>query len=214
MVRLRLSASSNDEKTLLKIVDKKIEELHSIIPKYIFGYEEDKLEEIIGKLLIENKKTLSTAESCTGGYIAHRITSVPGSSAYYKGSVVSYSNEIKISSLGVSKKTLSKYGAVSEQVAREMAEGVQKKFKTDFAIACTGIAGPEGGTTEKPVGMVWIAIATPDKVKIEKFSFGDNRTRNIHIAAITGLNMLRKEIRNSGKNSLNLHLLKTDKYNK
>jgi len=206
MVRLRLSTLGNDEKSLLKIVDKKIEELKSIIPKYIFGYEEDKLEEIIGKLLIENKKTLSTAESCTGGYIAHRITSVPGSSAYYKGSVVSYSNEIKIASLGVNEKTLSKHGAVSEQVVKEMAEGAQKKFKTDFAIACTGIAGPEGGTAEKPVGTVWIAIATPDSgysrnsersrtIKTEKFLFGDNRMRNIHITAITALNMLRKEIK-------------------
>lgn len=196
IVRLRLSTSGNDEKSLLKIVDKKIEELHSIIPKYIFGYEEDKLEEIIGKLLIENKKTLSTAESCTGGYIAHRITSVPGSSAYYKGSVVSYSNEVKVSLLGVSEETILEYGAVSEQVVREMAEGVQKKFKTDFAIACTGIAGPEGGTAEKPVGTVWIAIATPGSrnIKTKKFLFGDNRTRNIQITSITALNMLRKEV--------------------
>ena len=197
IVRLRLSAKGEDKKNLTEKVTKKTEELHAIIPGYIFGYDDDELESIIGKLLIERGQTLSTAESCTGGYIAHRITSVSGSSAYYKGSVVSYSNRIKISSLGVSEKTLSKYGAVSEQVAREMAEGVQKKLETDFAIACTGIAGPEGGTAEKPVGTVWIAIATPDKVKTKKFLFGDNRARNIHITAITALNMLRKEIINS-----------------
>ncbi|MFH1319219.1 MAG: CinA family protein [Bacteroidota bacterium] len=152
------------------------------------------MEKIIGKLLNDNKYTLSTAESCTGGYIAHLITSVPGSSAYYKGSVISYSDEIKISFLGVCEKNLTKYGAVSKQVVREMAEGVQKRFKTDFAVACTGIAGPDGGTDEKPVGTVWIAVAAHSNIIVKKFLFGDNRDKNIHITAITALNMLRKEI--------------------
>ncbi len=199
MVRLRLSTSGGDFKLLNSSVNKKIGELKLIIPEYIYGYEifgeeNETLEQIIGKLLKDKKKTISTAESCTGGYIAHLITTVPGSSEYFTGSVISYSNEIKEAELGVSKITLDTHGAVSQPVVEQMAKAIREKYKTDYSIATSGIAGPDGGTDEKPVGTVWIAIATPDKIFSEKFLFGNNRLRNIQKAANAALNMLRKEL--------------------
>jgi nicotinamide-nucleotide amidase len=194
IVRLRLSVAGKDKKTLVSQVKKQIDTLEKIIPEYIFGYDNELLEEICGKLLLKKKQTLATAESCTGGLVAHLITGIAGSSDYYKGSVIAYSNDIKQMELGVKESSLIKYGAVSEQVVKEMAAGIQKKFKTDFAIATSGIAGPGGATAEKQVGTTWIAIATPEKVSAEKFLFGENRERNIRKAAITALNMLRKEI--------------------
>jgi len=171
----------------------------------------------IANLLREKKQTLCTAESCTGGYIAHLITSISGSSDYFVGGVVAYSNEVKQNILGVKAETIEKHGAVSEQTVTEMALGALTKFKTDYAIAVTGIAGPTGGTAEKPVGTVWIAIARchPELVSgykqmlkqvqhyghinliTQKFLFGNNRERNIQKAANAALNMLRKEILNS-----------------
>ena len=199
MVRLRLSTSGVDLKLLNSSVDKKIEELKLIISEYIYGYENfgeenETLEQIIGKLLKDKKKTISTAESCTGGYISHLITSVSGSSDYFAGSVISYSNQIKEAELGVPKKILDTYGAVSQPVVEQMAKAIREKYKTDYSIATSGIAGPGGGTAEKPVGTVWIAIATPEKIFSEKFLFGNNRLRNIQKAANAALNMLRKEL--------------------
>ncbi len=199
MVRLRLSASGNDAGQLKKMVDAKVTELQRIIPELIYGYENygaenETLEKIAGDLLRKNSKTLSTAESCTGGYLAHLVTSVAGSSDYFKGSIVSYANEIKMSELGVKKETLDSAGAVSKETAEQMALGAKKKFGTDYAIAITGIAGPVGGTKEKPVGTVWISIATPSGIVSEKFVFGDNRERNIRRTSLTALNMLRKEL--------------------
>jgi nicotinamide-nucleotide amidase len=206
IVRLRLSAYgplSNVQGEKIKITNKlneKIEELikelNKIIAEYIYGYDNDKLEEIIGRLLKEKGKTLSTAESCTGGNVAHMITSISGSSEYFMGSVIAYSNKIKENILGVNVGTLKESGAVSEATVKEMAEGIRKKFGTDYSIAITGIAGPDGGTEEKPVGTTWIAIATETKIKARKFLFGDSRERNITRASITALNMLRKEIVN------------------
>jgi len=195
IVRLRLTAKGNNKEKLIQEMNSFSGKLQEIIPDLIFGYEEDTLEEIIGKLLIEKNQTLSTAESCTGGYISHLITSVPGSSNYYTGSVIAYSNQIKENLLGVQNKTLIDNGAVSKQVVTEMALGVQKKFKTDYAIATSGIAGPDGGTEKKPVGTTWIAIATPGKKIIaKKYLFGEHRGRNIRKAALTAMNMLRKEL--------------------
>jgi len=194
MVRLRLSSSGKDEPILRKNIDEKITELEKIIPQYIYGYEKDKLEEIAGKLLKEKKQTLALAESCSGGLIAHLITSVPGSSAYFMGGVVSYSNESKTNQLGVKKETLEKHGAVSEETVTEMALGAKDKFNTNWAVATSGIAGPDGGSDEKPVGTVWIAIAGPNGIKTKKFQLGGNRERNIAVTAITALNMLRKEL--------------------
>lgn len=198
-VRLRLSAVGNDKEALNAVVDKKIEELKPLISEYIYGYEVfgeevETLEQMVGKLLRDKKKTLSTAESCTGGYISHLITKVPGCSDYYAGSIISYSNEVKEAELGVSKELLDKRGAVCQPVVEQMADLVRKKLKTDYSLACSGIAGPSGGTDNKPVGTVWIALATPEKVISEKFLFGKNRERNIQLTANAALNMLKKEL--------------------
>lgn len=201
-VRLRLSAVGDDKEKLNALVDKKIEELKPLISEYIYGYEVfgeevETLEQMVGKLLRDKRKTLSTAESCTGGYISHLITKVPGCSDYYAGSIISYSNEVKEAELGVSKELLDKEGAVCQPVVEQMAQFVREKLKTDYSLACSGIAGPNGGTDKKPVGMVWIALATPEKVISEKFLFGKNRERNIQLTANAALNMLKKELERS-----------------
>jgi nicotinamide-nucleotide amidase len=192
MVRLRLSGTGEIDAEVRDQVNREAEKLNNLIPDYIYGYDDDKLEAIIGRLLTTKNQTLSTAESCTGGYIAHLITSIPGSSGYFRGSVVAYDNEIKESELNVSHDNLIRFGAVSEQVVTEMARGIRNKFKTDYAIATSGIAGPDGGTSEKPVGTTWIAIATPEKVIAKSYLFGENRERNIRKTALQALNLLRK----------------------
>ncbi len=192
IVRLRLSASGENHDEVLEKVNRKIDEVLPQIHGYVFGFDNEELEKVVGDLLLAKNKTVSTAESCTGGMIAHLITSVAGSSNYYKGSVIAYANEIKISQLSVSEITLTKFGAVSEDAVKEMATGVLEKFKTDFSISVSGVAGPTGGTDEKPVGTVWIAVAGKGKVVAKKFQFGDNRERNILRASVTALGMLRK----------------------
>jgi nicotinamide-nucleotide amidase len=134
------------------------------------------------------------AESCTGGSIAQLITSVPGSSAYYKGSVVAYANEVKTEFLGVGENLIAAHGAVSEEVVTAMAMGARAKLHVDYAIATSGVAGPDGGTPEKPVGTIWIAVATPEKVLTQKFKLGVDRERNIRRASLFALNMLRQEL--------------------
>jgi len=194
IVRLRLTATGSDEHLLRQEVESETRKLNEIIPELIFGYDTDTLEVIIGQLLMQQKLTLAIAESCSGGYISHLVTSVPGSSAYFQGSVVAYSNRSKEDLLYVKQDTLETHGSVSEQVAMEMALGAKARFRTDFAIATTGIAGPSGATPEKPVGTVWIGIATPTGVFAHHFLFGDHRERNIRRTALTALNLLRKEI--------------------
>jgi nicotinamide-nucleotide amidase len=194
LVRLRLTAIGNDKTELLAILEEQDQKLRKIIPDFIFGYNDDTMELVVGMLLRKLKMTVSTAESCTGGYIAHLITEVPGSSDYFIGSVVAYANKIKKDELGVKAESLERYGAVSEAVVCEMAEGIRKKFRTDFSVATSGIAGPDGGTKEKPVGTTWIAVATPEKVVSQKFLFGEHRGRNIQKAALAALNMLRMEL--------------------
>ena len=193
-VRLRLSAMGTDKSILETLVETEIDKLKLIIPAYIFGYNNETMAEVIGRILKQNGKTLSVTESCTGGYISHLITSVAGSSQYYNGSVTAYSNEVKEQILGVSHKTLLEFGAVSEQVAREMAIGARQVLNSDFAVATTGIAGPDGGTDEKPVGTIWIAVAGEDKVIARKYVFGNNRERNILRSSQTALQLLRKVI--------------------
>ena len=193
-VRLRLSAFGNDKATLEKIVDEEVQKLQKIIPKDIYGYDNDTMAEVIGRLLKGQNKKLAVAESCTGGYISHLITSVSGSSAYYQGSVTSYSNDAKQKLLGVKVKTLEKYGAVSEEVAREMAEGAIRVLNADYSVATTGIAGLTGGSEEKPVGTVWIAVSGPHKTMAKKFVFGNNRERNIIRSGQTALQLLRRVI--------------------
>ena len=168
--------------------------MHEIISENIYGYDSETIEQIIGKLLTVKRKTLATAESCTGGYIAHCITKIPGSSVYFKGSMIAYSNEIKENFLDIPMETLISHGAVSEQTVKEMAENIRRKFNVDYSIAVSGIAGPDGGTPEKPVGLVWIAVACADETILQKFQFGNNRMVNIERASVTALNMLRKII--------------------
>lgn len=194
VVRLRLSISGESEEVLLGRINGKIRELQKLIPQHIYGYDKELMEEIVGRLLVEQGKTLATAESCTGGMIAQKITSVPGSSVYYMGSLVTYSYQSKVDMLGVKQETLDKYGAVSEQTVLEMVTAVKERFNTDYALSTSGIAGPTGGTPEKPVGTVWIAIATPSGVKAKKFLFGDNRERNTKRSTLAAMEMLRREL--------------------
>jgi len=194
MVRLRLNVFGDDKLKIENDVNEKIEELKSIIPNYVWGEGTQTLEEEVGKILLNKNKTLSTAESCTGGYIAHLLTSISGSSAYYLGSIISYANEVKQSALKVSPLAIQVHGAVSQQVVEQMAKGARLQLKTDFSIATSGIAGPSGGVKEKPVGTVWIAISGPKRTISEVFNFGNHRTRNIRKTALQALNMLRKEI--------------------
>lgn len=193
-VRLRLSASGNDELQLRKQIDHQVGKLHELIPELIYGYDEATLEEVIGELLLERNATIGTAESCTGGNIAHRITSIAGSSRYFLGSIVSYANAVKTAQLGVIEGDIMEHGAVSEVVVRQMAEGARRRLNVDYAVATSGIAGPDGGTDEKPVGTVWIAVVTPKVTVAKRFQFGANRVRNIEVSTTSALNMLRKQL--------------------
>ena len=193
-VRLRISARGDSEVSLQKELDAQIEKLRAIIKFLFYGYDSDTLESVVGKMLFKKNETLATAESCTGGLIAHKMTSIAGSSAYFKGSVVAYANEIKENILGVNADDIEEYGAVSEEVVLQMAANMRKLYNTDYALAVSGIAGPDGGTEEKPVGTVWIALATVNKVVAKKFLFGGERVRNIDWAYQSALNMLRLEL--------------------
>lgn len=191
-VRLRLSGYGEDATTLQAEIDAQVAQLYELAGEYIFGEGEDTLQQVAGVLLKGKNSTLSTAESCTGGYIAHLLTSVPGSSAYYTGSVVCYDNKIKTQELGVEETVLKTQGAVSEACVRQMAEGIRARFGTGYAIATSGIAGPDGGTAEKPVGTVWIAVSSAQQTIAKQFSFGDHRERTIQRAALQSLDMLRR----------------------
>ena len=196
MVRLRLSAYGTDKAMLETEIGKQVKKLLDIVPEYVFGFDDDNLALIIGRMLVKSSKTMAVAESCTGGNIAHFVTFNAGSSAYFKGGVVAYSNEIKTRLLDVPAEMIETYGAVSQKVAEAMAVGAQKALNADFTIATTGIAGPDGGTADKPVGTIWIAVAGPSGVKSEKYLFRHNRERNIIRSTQTALNLLRKLILN------------------
>lgn len=191
MVRLRLTGYGESKEKVLEEIDARIRALQKLIPEQIFGYGNDTLEQVVGRLLKEKHFTVCTAESCTGGFLAHLITSVPGASDYFQGSVIAYSNDVKHAFLGVSEESLKQFGAVSEQVVKEMAQGARLRFNTDFAVSVSGIAGPDGGTIEKPVGTVWIAVVSKTGVTAKKFMFGEHRGRNIQRASLAALNMLR-----------------------
>lgn len=194
IVRLRLTGSGPDKTELESEINASFDALYELISEHIFGEGDDTLELIVGNLLKLHEYTLATAESCTGGYISHLITSIPGSSAYFKGSVVAYSNEVKEHLLGVSPKTIEKYGAVSAETVFEMAAGIIRHLKVNCAISISGIAGPDGGTPEKPVGTIWICVLTPKGAETRKFTFGEHRGRNIRRAALAALDMLRKQL--------------------
>ncbi|WP_340075701.1 competence/damage-inducible protein A [Leptobacterium sp. I13] len=194
-VRLRLTAKGVDKTKIEAAIEKQIKLLHNYIGDIIYGMENDhSIEYIIGKLLTEKRKTLATAESCTGGKIAECITSVPGASAYYKGSIVSYATEAKTAILKIPKELIEKYSVVSAKVAEAMAKNVQQLFKTDYAIATTGNAGPTKGDESTPVGMVFIAIATPSRVFSEGANMGNHREKVINKTANKAFEMLQKEI--------------------
>lgn len=194
MVRLRLSAYGTDRPAMEAEIEKQVKLLLEIIPEHVFGYDNDNLAIAVGRLLTQLNQTLAVAESCTGGNIAHFITSNPGSSAYFKGGIVAYSNDVKVKLLGVPSETIEKEGAVSQQVAEAMANGARKSLGADYAVSTTGIAGPDGGSEEKPVGTVWIAVAGPSGIISKKYNFKHNRERNIIRSTQTALNLLRKLI--------------------
>lgn len=194
MVRLRLTASGADETLLENELSGYFTQLLERTKDYLVIDEDIPMELVVGKLLKERNQTLATAESCTGGYIAHVVTKHSGASAYYIGSVVSYDNRIKESVLNVASTTLNTVGAVSEETVREMAASVRTLMHTDYAIAVSGIMGPDGGTGTKPVGMVWIAVASAEKTVTQLFNFRFDRTRNIELTATNALNLLRQLI--------------------
>jgi nicotinamide-nucleotide amidase len=196
IIKLRLTGTGDDQKTIQDMIDQQVSKLYRIIPEYIYGENEDSFETVIGRLLKSGGKTLCTAESCTGGAIASLITSVPGSSEYYCGSVVAYANDVKTRLLGVQKEIIDANGAVSEIVAIKMAEGARELFHTDFSVAITGIAGPGGGTDAKPAGTVWIAVASENGTATEQRVFGSDRTANIRRFSLAALNLLRLQIIN------------------
>ena len=191
-VRLRLSGSLPDEVQLNRQLDEFAQKIVDKLGALVFGFETDSLEAAIGRILKERGKMLVTAESCTGGYLAHLITSVPGSSDYFKGSLIAYSNEVKIKQLDVSPQTLDTYGAVSEQTVREMVRGALKLLEADVAIAVSGIAGPGGGTQEKPVGTIWMAVGDEHEVLTRRIYAGKDRLKNIEYSSTHALNFIRQ----------------------
>jgi len=191
-VKLRLTALGNDLEKLKREVKNETEKLWPLIGKNIYGEDDDNYYEIIGKLLLNLKRTIATAESCTGGYLAHKITSIAGSSAYFQGGIIPYHNQFKINHLQVKPETLDNEGAVSESAVIQMAESVRERFDADFGLATSGVAGPSGGTEEKPVGTVWVAVSSSQKNKTRKLSFGHTREVNIHLSTLAVTNLLRQ----------------------
>jgi nicotinamide-nucleotide amidase len=194
IIKLRLTGKGSDKSIISEVINQQVERLYRIIPEFIYGENEESLEMATGRLLVEKKATLCTAESCTGGKIAQMITSVPGSSAYFKGSVIAYDNSVKIQLLNVPEAVIINKGAVSQEAIVSMAEGARQLFNTDYAVATSGIAGPDGGTEEKPVGTVWIAVASNSGTVAEKQTFGNDRIQNIKRFSLAALNLLRKRI--------------------
>ena len=192
VVRLRLSAIGENKSILQNELKIQEEKLFPLLENVVFGYDNQTLEKVILDILKTQNKKLAVAESCTGGYISHLITKVPGASNFFNGSIISYINQVKINSLNVSKFDIDKFTEVSDTVAEQMAKGVLQKLNSDYAIATTGYAGPDGGNEENPIGSVWIAIASKEKVVSKKFQLGDNRERVIERASLNALMMLRK----------------------
>lgn len=189
MVKVRLTSFKGESDASL--IGNYFEELRVTLPKHVFGEEEETLQEIIGKLLKEKKETIGTVESCTAGLLASTIASVSGASDYYMGSFLTYSNELKMKMVHVDEQNLIDFGAVSQQVVEQMAVNGRKELGTDWCIATSGIAGPTGGTEEKPVGTIWIAISSEKGVSSQRFLFGDHRERNVQMTVSTSLNLLR-----------------------
>jgi nicotinamide-nucleotide amidase len=189
-VRVRLSSASNNGEIaeVMSVSESICKKLGDIV----YGFDDEQLEAALGNLLLEKDLSVGTAESCTGGFLAHKITSIPGSSRYFKGSVIAYDNSIKQEQLKVSPETLEQYGAVSEQVVIQMVQGLINNYKVDVAISTSGIAGPDGGTAEKPVGTIWIACGNEQNIKTRKLQLTKNRLKNIEYTTIAAMDLLRK----------------------
>ncbi|MBI3133160.1 MAG: CinA family nicotinamide mononucleotide deamidase-related protein [Bacteroidetes bacterium] len=188
IVRLRLTGTLDQQTE----IDSTLNQLQALFPEQVFGFEEDSLESVIGGMLKKNSASVGTVESCTGGAIAARIVTIPGSSVYFKGAVIAYSYELKEELIDVNHQTLVEFGAVSQQVIEQMAVNGRQKLKTDYCIATSGIAGPDGGTDLKPVGTVWVGIASARGVVSKQFQFKHNRERNIELTVVYALNFLRR----------------------
>ncbi len=193
-VKLRLTATGDRLAVLEGEVQAQIDRLLQIVPEYVYGYDKDELETVVGRMLLQRGMTLAVAESCTGGYLGHAITRIPGSSRYFTGGIIAYDNRVKVEQLNVSPETLEKFGAVSEQTVREMAENVRKKLNTSIGVATSGVAGPDGGTEEKPVGTVWIACADGTNTFAKKLQLFKDREINIKFASLWVLNAIRQNL--------------------
>ena len=193
-VKLRLTADGNDIRMLEKEIDEQIEKCLPLIEKYVYGYGNTDLEEVVGEMLRKREFTLACAESCTGGYLSHLLTSIPGSSAYFKGSYVTYANEVKSAALDIDPELIKQKGAVSEEVVSAMAENIRKKLGTTYGVGISGVAGPGGGTEEKPVGMVWIAVSDEQNTWAKQLVFTKTRKLNIQLSAVVALNMIRRKM--------------------
>jgi nicotinamide-nucleotide amidase len=195
IITLHIIARAKEKNVAETMAKKDIEKLHGILGKLVYGFDEQSLAVVVGQKLAEKKKTLAVAESCTGGLIAKMITDISGSSGYFTYGWVTYSNESKMSELGVEKELIERFGAVSEEVAQALAAGAKKKAGSDYAIAVTGIAGPQGGSEQKPVGLVYISVASPDGVITERFLFGARNRDFIRLrASQIALNLLRLKL--------------------
>ena len=195
-VRLRLTGISDDKNKLEKELEEQSKNLKPLIRDWLVIDDDMTIQQVVAKILKERKQSVGTAESCTGGYIAHLLTIDPGASSNFKGTVVAYDNKVKEDILNVSAQTINSAGAVSEETVKEMLKGALEKLKSDYAVATSGIMGPDGGTEDKPVGTVWIAVGNNRKIEAQRFNFRFDRVRNIEQTAHTALNMLRKFIEN------------------
>jgi nicotinamide-nucleotide amidase len=196
-IQIQLNALANSAEETVSILGTATEQLKTLLGNYIFGFDQQSLEEVIGNMLRKSKRTLAVAESCTGGILGGMITCIPGSSDYFKGGIISYSGEIKEKLLGIPRETMIQYGQVSEQVARAMAQGVRKKCYSDIGLSITGIAGPEGGSKEKPVGLVYIALADQQQTIVQKHQLHRDRQTIRLRSARRALNMLRLHLINT-----------------
>jgi nicotinamide-nucleotide amidase len=192
MVRLRITGTGSNDSVLDNEMSEQFLLLKSLVNEWLVTDEDLTIPQVVSGILKEKNKTVGTAESCTGGYIAHLLTSLPGSSAIFRGTVVSYANDVKMNVLHVQNETLRDFGAVSEETVKQMVQGGLQALKTDYCIATSGIMGPDGGTPEKPVGLVWIAVGDRERVLTQRFQFRFDRARNIEMAAMQALNLLRK----------------------
>lgn len=190
-VKLRLTALGQDKAALEQAVMAEVDKLIPQIDHFIYGYGNDEIEKVVGDMLMAQGQTIAFAESCTGGYISHLITSVAGSSQYFKGSIISYDYDVKVNSLDVDKQIMEEKGAVSEEVVLQMARAVREKLGSDVGVSVSGIAGPGGGTEDKPVGTVWIGYSDKHKTIAKQFNFLKDRNLNIKFSALSALNMFR-----------------------